>query len=120
MGTLGTINPEAELDIVRGAVKKGVHIVVSTASTRPTTQITDCHRAELQRHKGSPTRLFFQYYMPVDRTKAIKLMHIVKEARYKGLYINIDTPMLGKRTADRVLQAEEALAVGMHKELTSI
>jgi L-lactate dehydrogenase (cytochrome) len=47
MGTLGTINSEAELNVVRGAVKKGVHIVVSTASTRPTTQIADCYRAEL-------------------------------------------------------------------------
>ena len=119
MGTLGTIHSEAELDVVRGAVKKGVHMVVSTASTRPTTQIADCHRAELQRHKGSPTRLFFQYYMPVDRTKAIELMHIVKEAGYKGLWITVDTPVLGKRTADRVLQAEEALAVGMHEEPTS-
>ncbi|KAH7409781.1 mitochondrial cytochrome-like protein b2 [Phaeosphaeria sp. MPI-PUGE-AT-0046c] len=119
MGTLGTINSEAELDVVRGAVKKGVHMAVSTASTRPTTQIADCHRAELQRHKGSPTRLFFQYYMPVDRTKAIELMHIVKEAGYKGLWITVDTPVLGKRTADRVLQAEEALAVGMHEEPTS-
>jgi L-lactate dehydrogenase (cytochrome) len=39
--------------------------------------------------------LFFQYYMPVDRTKAIELMHIVKEAEYKGLWITVDTPVLG-------------------------
>jgi L-lactate dehydrogenase (cytochrome) len=63
--------------------------------------------------------LFFQYYMPVDRTKAIELMHIVKEAEYKGQWITVDTPVLGKRTADRVLQAEETLAVGMHEEPTS-
>ncbi|KAF1992962.1 mitochondrial cytochrome-like protein b2 [Amniculicola lignicola CBS 123094] len=119
MGTLGAIHSEAELDVVRGAVRKGVHAVVSTASTRSTAQIADCHKEELQRCKGSPTELFFQYYMPVDRTKAIELIHIAKQAGYKGLWITVDTPVLGKRTTDRVLQAEEALAVGMDEEPAS-
>jgi L-lactate dehydrogenase (cytochrome) len=35
MGTLGTINSEAELDVVRGAVKKGVHIVPASDLADP-------------------------------------------------------------------------------------
>ena len=57
--------------------------------------------------------------MPVDRKKAIELMHIVKRCGYKGLWITVDTPILGKRTADRYLQAEEALAVGLAEESTA-
>jgi L-lactate dehydrogenase (cytochrome) len=35
MGTLDTINSEAELDVVRGAVKKGVHIVPASDLADP-------------------------------------------------------------------------------------
>jgi L-lactate dehydrogenase (cytochrome) len=35
MGILGTINSEAELDVVRGAVKKGVHMVPASDLADP-------------------------------------------------------------------------------------
>jgi hypothetical protein len=64
------------------AVRKGIHKVVSTASTKSTEQIMQSYVDEQGRlGKGSPTRLFYQYYMPVDRKKAIDLMHIVKRCR---------------------------------------
>ncbi|KAF1965226.1 mitochondrial cytochrome-like protein b2 [Bimuria novae-zelandiae CBS 107.79] len=119
MGTLGAIHPEAEPEMVRGAVRKGAHMVVSTASTKTSQQIMQTWVDEQQKlNSASPTRLFYQFYMPVDRKKAIELMQIVKEAGYKGLWMTVDTPVLGKRTADRVLQAEEALAVGIAEEGT--
>ncbi|KAF2709000.1 mitochondrial cytochrome-like protein b2 [Pleomassaria siparia CBS 279.74] len=114
MGTLGAIHPGAELEMVKGAVRKGTHMVVSTASTKSSEQIMTTCLSELEKMGGrSPTQLFYQYYMPVDRKKALNLMHVVKKAGYKGLWITVDTPVLGKRTADRILQAEEALAVGL-------
>jgi L-lactate dehydrogenase (cytochrome) len=120
MGTLGAIHPGGELEMVTGAVRKGAHIVISTASTKTSTQIMQTSIDENKKLDGaSPTRLFYQYYMPVDRTKAIELMQLVKKAGYNGLWITVDTPVLGKRTADRVLQAEEALAVGVADETTS-
>ncbi|KAJ4301817.1 hypothetical protein N0V90_003912 [Kalmusia sp. IMI 367209] len=120
MGTLGAIHPAAEPEMVRGAVRKGAHMVVSTASTKTSQQIMQACVDEQQRlNNASPTKLFYQYYMPVDRKKAIELMHIVKKAGYKGLWITVDTPVLGKRTTDRVLQAEEALAVGLGEEGTA-
>ncbi|KAF2645319.1 mitochondrial cytochrome-like protein b2 [Massarina eburnea CBS 473.64] len=120
MGTLGAIHPGAEPEMVRGAVRKGAHMVVSTASTRGAQEIMQSYVEEQKRlNNASPTRLFYQYYMPVDRKKAIQLMHLVKEAGYKGLWITVDAPVLGKRTADRYLQAEEALAVGIEEEQPS-
>jgi L-lactate dehydrogenase (cytochrome) len=120
MGTMGAIHEGAELEMYKGAVRKGIHAVVSTASTRSSQQIMQSYVEEMERMKGaSPTRLFYQYYMPVDRKKAIELMHIVKRCGYKGLWITVDTPVLGKRTADRYLQAEEALAVGIEEESAS-
>lgn len=120
MGTIGAVHDEAEPAMVKGAVRKGAHMVVSTASTKSSDQIMQSYADEQKRLKnGSPTKLFYQYYMPVDRKKAIELMHLVKKAGYKGLWITVDTPVLGKRTADRYLQAEEALAVGMTEEPTA-
>lgn len=120
MGTLGAIHPGAEPELVRGAVRKGAHVVVSTASTATAGRIMGAW-GEAQDAVGgkSPTRLFYQYYMPVDRTKAVDLLRIVKAEGYAGLWITVDTPVLGKRTADRVLQAEEALAVGMGEQATA-
>ncbi|KAF2473630.1 mitochondrial cytochrome-like protein b2 [Lindgomyces ingoldianus] len=120
MGTLGVIHPEAEPEMVRGAVRKGIHMVVSTASTKPTVQIMQTYVDEEKRVKGaSPSKLFFQFYMPINRNKAYALLGVVKKAGYKGLWITVDTPVLGKRTADRVLQAEEALAVGVEEDSTA-
>ncbi|KAF2793193.1 mitochondrial cytochrome-like protein b2 [Melanomma pulvis-pyrius CBS 109.77] len=120
MGTLGAIHPGAEPEMVKGAVRKGAHMVVSTASTKTSEQIMQTYVDEAKRLNGaSPSRLFYQYYMPVDRKKAIDLMHIVKKAGYNGLWITVDTPVLGKRTADRVLQAEEAIAVGVEEDATA-
>ncbi|ORY19048.1 L-lactate dehydrogenase [Clohesyomyces aquaticus] len=114
MGTLGVIHPEAEPEMVRGAVRKGAHMVVSTASTKSTEQIMQSYLDEQKRlGNASPSKLFFQFYMPVDKKKGLALLGIAKRAGYKGLWITVDTPVLGKRSADRLQQAEEALAVGM-------
>lgn len=120
MGTLGAIHSGAEPEMVRGAVRKGTHMVVSTASTKSAREIMKSYVDEQKRlNDASPTKLFYQFYMPVDRNKAVELIHIVKECGYKGLWITVDAPVLGKRTLDRVLQAEEALAVGVAEEGTA-
>lgn len=120
MGTMGALHEGAEPEIVRGGTRKGCHIVISTASSKTSAQIYSSYEEELARlkkmKKGSMTDLFFQYYMPVDRENAIELLKTVKELGYKGLWITVDTNVLGKRTLDRVLQAEEALALGLADE----
>lgn len=111
MGTLGNAHPGAEPLLVRGATRKGLHTVVSTATTKPLEEIMDAHLDEQRRlDNQSPSKLFFQLYMPVNRTKAKSLIHRVKAAGYQSLWVTVDTSTLGKRTADRYLQAQEALA----------
>jgi L-lactate dehydrogenase (cytochrome) len=119
MGTMGALHPGAEPEMIRGGVRRGAHVVVSTASTKKSAEIMGAFREEKKRlGNKSPSELFFQFYMPVSRDKAVALLRQVRELGFKGLWITVDTPVLGKRTADRVLQAEEALAVGMAEEAT--
>ncbi|KAJ5779882.1 hypothetical protein N7457_007602 [Penicillium paradoxum] len=114
MGTLGSSHPGAEPLLVRGATRKGMHAMISTASTKPLEEIMDAHRDE-QRLLGyqSPSNLSFQFYVPVDRTKAKSLIQRVKAAGYQSLWVTVDTSTLGKRTADRYLQAQENLDAGL-------
>jgi L-lactate dehydrogenase (cytochrome) len=120
MGTMGAIHPNAEPEMYCGAVRKGIHAVVSTASSKSAEQIMSAFVSEQQKmNNASPTTLFYQYYMPVDRKKALELMRIAKRCGYKGLWITVDTPILGKRTTDRYLQAEESLAMELEDESTA-
>ncbi|KAH6302835.1 hypothetical protein HBI39_115350 [Parastagonospora nodorum] len=119
MGTMGAIHPNGEPEMYKGALRKGIHAVVSTASSKSTEQIMQAFMEAQKKMSASPTRLFFQYYMPVDRKKAMELLRIVKRCDYKGLWITVDAPVLGKRTADRYLQAEEMLSMGLAEEATA-
>jgi L-lactate dehydrogenase (cytochrome) len=117
MGTMGAVHEGAEPEMVRGAVRKGIYTLISTASTKSSEQIMQSYHDEQERlSNGSPTQLFHQYYMPVNRKNAVELMRLVKRCGYEGLWITVDTPVLGKRTAGRYLQAEEAMAVGLAEE----
>ncbi|OIW22570.1 mitochondrial cytochrome-like protein b2 [Coniochaeta ligniaria NRRL 30616] len=119
MGTMGNIHPGAEPETVRGIVRKGLHGVISTASTKTPDEIMDSYRREQsQVGDASPSVLFFQLYLPTDREKAVALIKRAKAAGYQGIWLTVDTPLLGKRTADRRLQAIEALSMGLEQEQT--
>ncbi|CAG8160239.1 unnamed protein product [Penicillium nalgiovense] len=121
MGTLGSSHPGAEPLLVRGATRKGLQTMISTASTRPLEEIMDAHLDE-QRLLGnqSPSNLSFQLYVPVDRTRAKSLIQRVKTAGYQSLWVTVDTSTLGKRTADRYLQAQENLDAGVAENARDI
>lgn len=115
MGTMGMAHPDGEFELMRALVRKGVHGVLSTASSKPLEKVMQFHDQEIAKFGGkqkNPSRLFFQLYIPVDRQKAIELIRKVREAGYLGLWITVDTPTLGKRTEDRRNQAVEALEDG--------
>ncbi|CAN8102218.1 unnamed protein product [Discula destructiva] len=115
MGTMGMSHPNGEFELMRGLARKGVHAVISTASSKTLELIMESHVQEIAKVGGklkSPSRLFFQLYIPTDKEKAITLLRKVKSAGYLGLWITVDTPTLGKRTADRRKQADEALEDG--------
>jgi L-lactate dehydrogenase (cytochrome) len=120
MGTMGNIHPGGEPETVRGIVRKGTHGVISTASTKTPDEIMDSYRREQSQVGGaSPSVLFFQLYLPTDRTKAVALIKRAKTAGFKGIWLTVDTPVLGKRTADRRLQAREALSLGLEQQETA-
>lgn len=122
MGTMGMTHPGAEPEMYRGAVSKGVHAILSTASTKPLEAVMASHKAALAQMGGkekNPSRLFFQLYVPEDRTKGVQIVRKVREAGYHGLFITVDTAVLGKRTEDRRKQAEEALEDGRDHSTTS-
>jgi L-lactate dehydrogenase (cytochrome) len=111
MGTLGSSHPGAEPLLVRGATRKGLNTMISTASTKTLEEIMDAHIDEQRLLKNqSPSKLSFQLYVPVDRSKAKSLIQRVKKAGFQSLWVTVDTSTLGKRTADRYLQAQENLA----------
>ncbi|CAI7580213.1 unnamed protein product [Penicillium manginii] len=113
MGTLGNAHPGAEPLLARGSTRKGLHMVVSTATSKPLEEIMEAHQEEQRLVKNqSLSKLAFQLYVPVDRSKALSLIRRVKAAGYQSLWITVDTSVLGKRTADRYLQAQEALDQG--------
>lgn len=122
MGTMGMSHPNGEFELMRGIVRKGVHAVISTASSKTLEGIMESFETEIGKVGGmekSPTRLFFQLYVPTDRQKAITLIQKVKKAGYRGLFITVDTAVLGKRTEDRRKQAEEALEDGKDHSTTA-
>lgn len=117
MGTLGVAHAGAEPELVCAAVRRGLHAVISTASTRAAGQVMRAFEEEQERWAGrggtipSPSTLFFQFYIPTERSKALDIIATARRAGYKGLWITVDLPVLGKRTADKRLQAEEALSL---------
>lgn len=113
MGVLGEAHPGAEPLLVRGATRKGLHTVVSTASTKPLEEIMKAHLDEqCQLGNQSPSKLAFQLYVPVDRNLARSLIRRVKAAGYHSLWITVDASTLGKRTAARYLQVQEPVDQG--------
>jgi L-lactate dehydrogenase (cytochrome) len=110
MGTLGSLHKNAEPEMVRGCVRAGLHVVISTASTKPVEEIAAAYKeAQKELNYSSPSQLFFQLYVHSDDDKARTLLRKLKPLGFKGVFLTVDTPIIGKRTADRRLQAEEAL-----------
>ncbi len=114
MGTMGVMHPGAEPEMVKAWVRKGVHAVISTASSKPLEDIMQSFIDEKETYNNTrPSRLFFQFYIPMDRSIARMLVQKAKKAGYKGLWVTVDTPNLGNRTADTRLQAQEGLDAGI-------
>ncbi|KAI1456278.1 hypothetical protein F4805DRAFT_233317 [Annulohypoxylon moriforme] len=121
MGHLGRSHPGGEIDFVRGAARRGAHVLLSTVSTQPIEEIA----AALKDEQGqipvpktpedafSPSTLHFQLYVHPDRKVTASRIQRAKDAGFKSVWVTVDTPVLGKRTLDRRTQAQEALDAGL-------
>ncbi|KAI0517025.1 FMN-dependent dehydrogenase-domain-containing protein [Xylaria bambusicola] len=118
MGQLGRGHPAAEIGLVRALARRGAHGVISTESTVKMEEIAAAFLEEKKKVKATAAaknkpeaRLHFQLYIPADREIAIQRIRRVRATGvFHSLWVTVDTAVLGKRTADRKLQAAEALA----------
>ncbi|KAI0104698.1 FMN-dependent dehydrogenase-domain-containing protein [Nemania sp. FL0031] len=125
MGQLGRGHPDGEIGVVRALARRGIHGVLSTESTAKMEDIAAAFAEEKAKVAGKQkgiemaiadevrpeAQLHFQLYIPADRSIGVER---VRRARatgvFRSLWVTVDTPVLGKRSADRKLQAAEALA----------
>ncbi|KAK0361521.1 hypothetical protein LTR91_021957 [Friedmanniomyces endolithicus] len=120
MGSMGSIHPDGEIEMTKAIVQTGMHGLMSTSSSKTTEQIMETYLTEHERRSstgGTASKLMFQLYLPTDHQRSLELIRRVKKAGcFHSLWLTIDTPVLGKRTADRYQQAQEALDVGLAEE----
>ncbi|RWA07028.1 hypothetical protein EKO27_g8080 [Xylaria grammica] len=122
MGQLGRGHPVAEIGLVRALARRGVHGVLSTESTAKVEEVAAAFLDEKKKLAGEQkgaggdgnrpeAQLHFQLYIPADRAIAIQRIRRARATGvFRSIWVTVDTPVLGKRSADRKLQAAEALA----------
>ncbi|TGJ81408.1 hypothetical protein E0Z10_g7351 [Xylaria hypoxylon] len=122
MGQLGRGHPVAEIGVVRALARRGVHGVLSTETTVKMEEIAAAFIAEKKKvaeeRKDASTdenrpeaQLHFQLYVPADRAIAVQRIRRARATGvFRSIWVTVDTAVLGKRSADRKLQAAEALA----------
>ncbi|KAI1136444.1 hypothetical protein F5Y05DRAFT_108623 [Hypoxylon sp. FL0543] len=126
MGQLGRSHPGGEVEFVRGLARRGAHGLISTESTQTMEDIAAALTDEQQKLAGKagprdpadefpPSVLHFQLYCHAKRSITLSRIHRAKAAGFKSLWVTVDTPVLGKRTGDRRIQASEALELGLEQ-----
>ncbi|KAK3076615.1 hypothetical protein LTS18_012530, partial [Coniosporium uncinatum] len=121
-GVVGSVHPDGELLLSRAAARSGVHYCVSSATTKSHEAITERFEAE-KREAGAAAAaaaaadqccLFFQLYVNADRKITQEKLREVQRLGYKGLFLTVDTNVIGKRWQDRKMQALELLDAGLN------
>ncbi|KAK4504586.1 hypothetical protein PRZ48_005502 [Zasmidium cellare] len=97
-------NPDGELCIVRGTSRSNVPYCTSNSASTTHSVMADCFKTEQK--NGSKGALFWQLYVPVDKSKARDLVREAKELGFKALVITVDSAVIGKREADALLKAQ--------------
>lgn len=126
MGQLGRAHRGAEAEFVRGLARRGAHGMISTESSMTMEEIAEAFRDEQrkissqakspnQEDEFPPSQLHFQLYVHSKQSVTVSRIRRAKAAGFKSLWVTVDTPVLGKRTADRRLQATEALEIGLEQ-----
>ncbi|CAJ2509451.1 Uu.00g144770.m01.CDS01 [Anthostomella pinea] len=143
MGQLGRAHDGGEVALVRALARRGVHGLLSTVSTQSMEEVMEAFEGEKRALEGGgdegkgasvnegkpstgagvaaaeelpPAQLHFQLYIPNDRSVAVDTIRRAKAAGFRSLWVTVDTPTIGKRTIDRRIQAQEALAMGLPVE----
>ncbi len=94
IGALGTVFPNAELEVARVASALGVPMVLSTLANHPLEHVA----AALHESQGGTG--WFQLYWPNDNEVALSLVHRAEQAGYEALVVTLDTWTLAWRPVD--------------------
>ncbi|KAI0165269.1 FMN-dependent dehydrogenase-domain-containing protein [Hypoxylon sp. FL1284] len=123
VGMLGRAHAGAEVEWARALARRGAHGLLSTMSTSPLEDVAAALRDEQRKlsppkdddgaEQFPPAQLHFQLYPHTDRAVTLSRVRRARAAGFRSLWLTVDTPVLGKRTADRRVQAAEALGLGL-------
>ena len=97
------VHPEGELATACGAAAAGATLVVSSFAT---TSLEDIARS-------ATGALWFQLYIPADRSLTRDLIQRAEAAGCKALVVTVDTPVLGQR--EREMRGNFHLPPGMER-----
>ncbi|KAK5091333.1 hypothetical protein LTR05_001516 [Lithohypha guttulata] len=89
---------KAELNLASAAGAENVHQIIPTSPSMSLEQITEARSSPIQTQ-------YLQVYVNRDKEKALSLIRRAEKAGVKGLFITVDSPVLGKREKDDRLKA---------------
>ncbi|KAI0377246.1 hypothetical protein F5Y04DRAFT_285191 [Hypomontagnella monticulosa] len=126
MGLMGRGHAGNETDFVRGLARRGIHGLISSETSVSMEDIMGALKDEQQKIAAtrskqagggednfSPSQLHFQLYVHSKKSITDARIRRAKAAGFRSCWVTVDTPVLGKRTSDRRLQAAEALDLGL-------
>jgi len=98
---------DGEFCLARGAARRNIPYIVSTASSVSTEDLAECLREE-----ASGGTLFFQLYVKKKESETRELIRRAKSSGYRGLVVTVDTAAVGKREEDDRYKIGIALEAG--------
>ncbi|KAF2095013.1 mitochondrial cytochrome-like protein b2 [Rhizodiscina lignyota] len=114
MGLAGSMHSDAERVVARGAAQKATHYCVSTSATLTHDVIMESFRtAQAESNMRDRSQLFLQLYVNSNQKITQDFLRRARALGYKGLFITVDTHILGKRIQDRRLQSRELIEAGI-------
>lgn len=116
-GLTGIINPDAEIQLVQGAVRSGIHYCISGVPTKPHKDMMALFQAEKRSllSPNSDPSLFFQLYVNSKTERTVQIVKNARDLGFKALMITVDTPVVGKREAASRHRAQEELEGGFEE-----
>ncbi|RJE23437.1 Cytochrome b2 [Aspergillus sclerotialis] len=93
VGIAKLAHPEGECALARAAGKEGLAQVLANSSSMSVERVREARSSEEQ-------PLFFQLYVNKDINKSVDLVKRAIKAGVRGIWITVDSPVVGKREMD--------------------
>lgn len=113
VGIAKLAHPDGECALARGAGKEGIAQVLANSSSMSIEQVRAARTTEDQ-------PLFLQLYVNKDIERSVELVKRAVEAGARGIWITVDSPVVGKRERDERLNLAVTVSLSLHFWKTSI